>query len=94
MRKITFYLATLSLSISAAYAPSLNAEDQSDFHKVVVDLCTVFDGEPGLPNKGGCISYYEALGPVAFCKELKDYNRLGFFGFTTQGECVASLSRR
>lgn len=93
MKKITSCFAVASLVTSLAFAPSAIAEEQGDIHKVVVSGCTFYENNQGLLNKGSCVSYFYAVGPVYFCKFLKEENNLQYFGFNTQGECVYTLSR-
>ncbi|MBY6127412.1 hypothetical protein KUW15_01650 [Qipengyuania aquimaris] len=94
MKKVIFCITSMAMASAMAVSAPAAAQGQSEFNKAVVEFCSAFGNDstgPGLPTKGSCVSFYKVGGPVAFCKQLKDFEALEFFGFSTQGECVAAL---
>jgi hypothetical protein len=97
MKKTLAIAASFAIAAAATLATPVVAQDKGPARDVV-EFCDQFGNDlngPGLPTAGSCVSFFRSGGganAVSFCKQLKDFGALGFFGFKSQGECIVTLS--
>ncbi len=81
-------VSVVALSFAFAGPASADGFNGSEYCTANGDFSWYFS------SHGDCTSYFESnRGSVVWCKLLKDYGYLEYYGFKNLGQCVAALGK-